>query len=215
MSNHPRDLRREYIVGELTEITVDRDPFAQFERWFNEAVAAGVVEPNAMTLATADGNGAPSARVVLLKGFDRRGFVFFGNYNSRKGRELLENPRAALCIHWQPLERQVRIEGTVTRVSREESDEYFHLRPIESQISAVASPQSQRIKSREELQRRMDELKQKYAGQLIPLPDHWGGWRLAPMSIEFWQGRAARLHDRLLYTLNDGGAGWTMERLAP
>ena len=212
----PRDLRREYSSDALEERDVDPDPIMQFQRWFDDALRANVVEPNAMTLATADASGAPSARMVLLKGFDRRGFTFFGNYASRKGRELDANPRAALCIHWKPLERQVRIEGAVSRISRQESEEYFHLRPIESQVGAIVSPQSRVIESRDALYKQMMELLVRYKGgdAPVPLPDHWGGWRVEPLAIEFWQGRSARLHDRLLYT-RDAEGRWMIRRLAP
>ena len=212
----PRDLRREYSNDALEERDVDPDPIMQFQRWFDDALRANVVEPNAMTLATADASGAPSARMVLLKGFDRRGFTFFGNYASRKGRELDANPRAALCIHWKPLERQVRIEGAVSRVTRQESEEYFHLRPIESQVGAIVSPQSRAIESRDALYKQMMELLVRYKGgdAPVPLPDHWGGWRVEPLAIEFWQGRSARLHDRLLYT-RDAEGRWMIRRLAP
>ena len=182
--------------------------------WYGEAEAAGLREPHAMTLATATREGRPSARVVLLRGFDERGFCFFTNYESRKGRELAENPAAALVFLWSELERQVRIEGTVERTSEAESESYFQSRPAGSRIGAWASPQSQVITSRAELERAQAELEAKHAEGRIPRPPHWGGFRLRPRLIEFWQGRPSRLHDRLEYRLEDGG-GWRMVRLAP
>jgi len=215
------DLRIDYGRGRLDEADVLPDPVAQFGRWFDEARAANVAEPNAMTLATVDPSGAPSARVVLLKSFDARGFAFYTNYDSRKGRELAANPRAALCFFWQPLERQVRIEGTVERVGRAESEEYFQSRPRQAQIGAWVSQQSSPLTSRTELERIEVELQKRFEGAPVPLPDYWGGFRVVPHSIEFWQGRPSRLHDRLLYTraaVNAPGAneaGWTLRRLSP
>ena len=210
----PPDLRVEYARGTLTESDALPDPAAQFARWFDEARAAGLPEINAMTLATAGAGGAPSARVVLLKDFDARGFVFFTNYDSRKGRELAANPRAALCFYWQPLERQVRVDGTVVRTSRAESEAYFRTRPVAAQLGAWASRQSEPVASRAELERRQAELAQQFAGRDVPLPDHWGGYRVVPHSVEFWQGRPSRLHDRLLYTRADDGR-WVLQRLSP
>jgi pyridoxamine 5'-phosphate oxidase len=209
----PADLRVDYGRGRLDEADVLADPVQQFGRWFDEARAANVPEPNAMTLATVDASGAPSARVVLLKSFDARGFSFYTNYDSRKGRELAGNPRAALCFFWQPLERQVRVEGAVERVGREESEAYFQSRPRQAQIGAWVSQQSSPITSRAELERIEAELQRRFADGAVPLPDYWGGYRLAPTAIEFWQGRASRLHDRLLYTRTDGG--WALRRLSP
>ncbi|HEX8914718.1 MAG TPA: pyridoxamine 5'-phosphate oxidase [Humisphaera sp.] len=210
----PQDLRIDYGRGQLLEADAAADPFEQFARWFADAQAAKVPEPNAMTLATADATGAPSARVVLLKGFDHSGFSFFTNYESRKGRELAANPRAALCFYWQPLERQVRIEGTVERVSRAESDAYFHSRPTAAQVGAWASRQSEVLAGRDEIERREAELTVRFAEREVPLPDFWGGYRLVPSAIEFWQGRPSRLHDRLRY-LREADGSWKVDRLSP
>ncbi|MGZ3581954.1 MAG: pyridoxamine 5'-phosphate oxidase [Ktedonobacterales bacterium] len=208
------EIRKDYRQRGLGEADVDADPFRQFRVWFDEAVSAGQPEPNAMTLATASRDGRPSARMVLLKGFDERGFVYYTNYESRKGRELAENSYAALVFFWVELERQVRIEGRVERVSAEESDAYFHSRPEGSQIGAAASHQSQVIASREVIERRAAELTAEYAGRGIPRPNFWGGFRVIPDTIEFWQGCPSRLHDRLRYRRNDDGS-WTIERLSP
>lgn len=207
------DLRRDYALAGLTEKDLAKDPFRQFEKWFQEAEAAKVHEPNAMTLATASREGRPSARTVLLKGLDGRGFLFFSNYESRKGRELDANPQATLVFPWLVLERQVLIEGAVTKVAREESETYFHSRPRASQLGAWVSQQSSVIPGRALLEDSMKALETKYAGQEVPLPPHWGGWRLIPETVEFWQGRRSRLHDRLRYRRNKDG--WTIERLAP
>jgi pyridoxamine 5'-phosphate oxidase len=197
----------------LREEDADEDPLRQFAAWFAEAGAAGVREPEAMALATASADGAPSLRMVLLKGFDERGFVFFSNYASRKGRELAANPHAALLFHWDPLGRQVRIEGPVAHVSAEETAAYVRSRPRGSQLSALASPQSQTIASRRELEDRVAELERTHPHEDLPLPGNWGGFRLAPEAFEFWQQRHDRLHDRLRYVR--AGAGWLIQRLAP
>ena len=205
------DLRQSYEKGVLLETEAAASPFEQFQRWFDQAVAAQVPEPNAMTLATVSASGQPSARTVLIKGADERGFTFFTNYASRKGEDLAANPRAALLFFWQPLERQVRIEGRMEQVSAEESDRYFHSRPPGSRIGAWASEQS-RPATREELEARQREFHDRYGDQ-PPRPPHWGGYRLVPDYFEFWQGRPSRLHDRLRY-LPDG-QGWKIDRLAP
>lgn len=199
----------------LTKSTVDPNPIREFELWFKEASSSGMSEQDAtsMTLATADKNGQPCARIVLLKSFDEGGFVFFTNYNSRKGSELAENSRACLLFYWAPLWRQVRIEGAVEKVSEAESDEYFHSRPLGSKIGAWASNQSQPVTSRNELDERFEEFSLKFADQ-VPRPPHWGGYRVKPDVIEFWQGRENRLHDRLVYTRESDG-NWRIERLAP
>ena len=207
-------LRREYDRGALNEADVSPDPFEQFERWFGEALETDGVEANAMTLATASADGWPSARMVLLKGLDRQGFAFYGNYESQKGQNLLENPRAALLFYWPKLARQVRVVGTVSRLTPEESAAYFHSRPHGSQIGAVASPQSRVIPNRAALEERVRELEGRYGEGEVPLPAYWGGFRVSPATFEFWQGRLNRLHDRLRYRITDDGA-WVIERLAP
>ncbi|HWD47907.1 MAG TPA: pyridoxamine 5'-phosphate oxidase [Actinomycetota bacterium] len=205
-------MRWEYAREALAEADVDADPVVQFGRWFEQATQAGLLEPSAMTLATATPDGRPSARMVLLRGFDERGFCFYTNYESRKGAELAANPLAALVFWWGPLERQVRIEGRVTPTSRAESEAYFHSRPPGSQLSAAASPQSQVI-DRATLERRVAELATSLPDGMVPLPDFWGGYRLTPEVVEFWQGRPNRLHDRLRY--RRAGDAWVIERLAP
>ena len=214
MDNSIADLRRDYTLRGLNESDVDADPFKQFQVWFSDALAANLIEPNAMTLATATKDGKPAARTVLLKGFDARGFVFYTNYESRKGQELAENPWAALVFLWAELERQVRIEGQVEKCSAIESDTYFRSRPLGSRLSACVSRQSQVISSREVLEHRLQDLLVENANQEVPRPPYWGGYRLSPTSIEFWQGRPSRLHDRLRYRLlND--RSWLIERLSP
>jgi pyridoxamine 5'-phosphate oxidase len=198
-------------LSELRESAVDPDPLRQFARWFEEAAAAGVAMPEAMAVATATADGRPSVRMVLLKGFDERGFAFYTGYESRKGRELAENPRAALLFHWPG--RQLRIEGTVERLSAEESDAYFASRPRGSRLSAIASRQSEVVASREELEARVAELEERFAGAEPPRPDRWGGFRLVPETYELWQNRDDRLHDRLRYRRD--GSDWLVERLSP
>jgi pyridoxamine 5'-phosphate oxidase len=208
------ELRKEYALAGLSEKDLARDPFRQFEKWFQEAEAAKIPETNAAVLATAARDGRPSARMVLLKGVDGRGFVFYTNYDSRKGRELEANPRAAFVFPWIALERQVIVEGAVTRVAREESEAYFHSRPRASQLAAWASPQSSILAGREALDDAMKATERKYAGREAPLPPNWGGFRIVPETVEFWQGRRSRLHDRLRYRREASGA-WVIERLAP
>jgi pyridoxamine 5'-phosphate oxidase len=198
----------------LAEDTVDVDPLKQFAAWFEDAVAAGEILPEAMTIATSTRSGEPSARMVLLRGFDDRGFGFFTNYYSQKGRELAENPRAALVVYWAKLGRQVRVSGDVVKQTVEESTAYFQRRPPASQISALASPQSQVIPNRGVLEEKVAALVAKYEGGVVPLPENWGGYRVIPRTIEFWMHRDNRLHDRIRYTRQPSG-GWRIERLAP
>lgn len=207
------DLRLNYEKGALDEATLPGDPFVLFKLWLDDAIAANVVEPNAMTLATVSAHGQPSCRTVLLKGFDARGFSFFTNYHSRKGRELVANPRAALTILWKERERQVCARGIVTRISREESDAYFQSRPYGSQIGAWVSEQSERIPDRKWLENRERKLSAKFPEGQVPLPPNWGGYVLAPDECEFWQGRPSRLHDRVLFENKD--ATWSRVRLSP
>jgi pyridoxamine 5'-phosphate oxidase len=208
-----QNLRQEYRSSELLQQDVDQNPMQQFKKWFTDALNAQLYEPNVMTLATADAYGKPSARIVLLKGFDEHGFNFYTNYDSKKGKELQQNPQAALVFFWAELERQIRIEGIVSKLDPEVSTEYFHSRPKGSQIGAMVSPQSQVIPSREALEEQVIEMKQKFAEVEVPRPDHWGGYLVEPQHIEFWQGRPSRLHDRISYDLVDGV--WIINRLAP
>jgi pyridoxamine 5'-phosphate oxidase len=207
------ELRREYRAAGLDRDQLDDDPVAQFGRWFGEAERADLIEPNAMTLATSSPDGRPSARIVLLKGFGPDGFVFFSNYASRKGDELAANPNAALVFWWPPLERQVRLEGSVERTTTEESEAYWASRPLGSRLAALASAQSQVLTGREELVRRVEELAARHRDGDVPLPEAWGGYRLVPDAFEFWQGQPNRLHDRFRYTRHQDG--WLVERLSP
>jgi pyridoxamine 5'-phosphate oxidase len=206
-------IRKDYALSSLTERDVDADPIRQFERWFADALSAQVLEPNAMTLATATRDGSPSARIVLLKGVDAHGFTFFTDYRSRKGAELTENPLAALTFLWKEIERQVRIAGAVSRVSSAESEAYFRSRPPGSRLGAWASHQSAVIASREALEERLRDVTRQFPTDDIPLPPHWGGFRVVPDEVEFWQGRPSRLHDRLRYHREP--SGWRIERLSP
>jgi pyridoxamine 5'-phosphate oxidase len=215
MKSRETHARKEYEQAALDEATCNRDPIRQFATWYDAAVAAGVLEPEAMTLSTATPDGRPSARIVLLRGFDDHGFCFYTNYDSRKGRELADNPYAALTFHWAILERQVRIEGRVERTTAAESDTYFHSRPSTSRIGAWGSPQSAVIPDRDTLEKLFARFRTEHPDDAaIPRPVHWGGFRLIPERIEFWQGRPSRLHDRLRFQ-RDAAGSWMIERLAP
>jgi pyridoxamine 5'-phosphate oxidase len=214
VSNNIADIRKEYKLQTLSEKDVLKDPIDQFDKWWQEAVHAGIDEVNAMTLATASADGMPDARIVLLKGFDSKGFSFFTNYNSSKGQQLLENPRAALVFFWKELERQVRISGLVALASEKVSDDYFNSRPEGSRLGAWASPQSEVIENREWLEGNEKKLRDKWADSSITRPPHWGGYVIRPVRMEFWQGRPSRLHDRILFSLQGNGQ-WKIERLAP
>jgi pyridoxamine 5'-phosphate oxidase len=225
MSNEIADIRKDYKLASLEEADVAANPIDQFTRWWNEAVASQIDEVNAMTLATANAAGVPAARIVLLKGYNPNGFIFFTNYESDKGKNLAQNPHAALVFFWKELERQIRIEGTVEKVSAEESDRYFNSRPASSRIGAWASPQSAVIENRMVIEQNVERYSSIFANDSIERPDHWGGYIVKPRSIEFWQGRSSRLHDRIRYTIEASAynaatdtrsdANWKIERLAP
>jgi pyridoxamine 5'-phosphate oxidase len=206
-------IRRDYSLTELQETTVFNDPFKQFSKWMEEAVKSGIIDASAMILATADKDSIPDVRVVLLKGFDEKGFIFYTNYDSKKGRHLIENPNASILFFWKEFERQIRISGSVIKVSAEESEKYFHSRPYESQIAAWASNQSEVIPGREFLEKKFNDIKDKYHDKEIPLPPNWGGFKLLANYFEFWQGRENRLHDRISYLKED--SAWKIARLAP
>jgi len=208
------DLRQNYTLAGLSEAELNSDPIAQFNVWFQQALDADLLEPNAMTIATATPDGKPTARIVLLKGVDQRGFVFYTNYESQKGQQLIANPYAALVFLWDKLERQIRIEGKVVKLDREESAAYFHSRPKASQLGAWASAQSRVIPNREVLEQKLEDLQTQYKDETVPIPEHWGGFRVVPNRIEFWQGRPSRLHDRLVYDLKDDHS-WQIQRLSP
>lgn len=209
-----QNLRQDYTAASLSEKDSSADPIQQFDNWFNQAVEAKVLEPNAMTLSTATKDGLPSARIVLLKGYDKEGFSFYTNYLSRKGKEIARNPHGALTFFWGELERQVRVEGIIEKLSKEQSEAYFHSRPKGSQIGAVVSPQSQEVGSRGELDGKMVKMENEYKDKEIPKPAHWGGYILKPRVIEFWQGRSSRMHDRIVYKKIDNKT-WKKVRLAP
>jgi len=214
MSHSIADIRKDYKLRSLNESDVAADPFDQFTRWWDDAMNSSIDEVNAMTLATATTEGIPSARIVLLKGFDQNGFVFFTNYQSQKGKELEDNPHAALVFFWKELERQIRIEGQVEKISEKESDAYYNSRPAGSRIGAWASPQSEPIDNREVIENNFAELEKKFGATAIPRPGYWGGYIVRPAMIEFWQGRSSRLHDRIQYCLQADN-NWVIQRLAP
>lgn len=208
------NIRREYISETLDEKDIHENPFKQFEKWIEQALKAELLEATAMNLATASADGLPTSRIVLLKEYDESGFVFFSNYGSRKGQQIAENPNACLLFYWVALERQVTIEGTIEKIDRKESEEYFHSRPVESQIGALASEQSTPVSSRKELEDKFEELSKKFGNKEVPMPESWGGYRVIPQRIEFWQGRRSRMHDRIEYQKQTEG-DWKIQRLAP
>ncbi len=211
-TNDLKNMRLNYEQGQLLESNIDLNPFNQFKKWFDQAVEAKIIEPNAMTIATATKEGIPSARVVLLKGFDETGFVFYTNYHSRKGKELNDNPFAAILFWWREFERQIRIEGKIEKISRKESEEYFNQRPLKSRYGTLASEQSEIIENREVLEKRFADLEKQY-GANPPTPENWGGYKLIPAKFEFWQGRTSRLHDRICYHKENNN--WKIFRLQP
>lgn len=213
MLNNIADIRKDYKLRSLLEADVSSDPFIQFGLWWHEAVNSDIEEVNAMTLATATKTGIPSARIVLLKGYDKQGFKFFTNYQSHKAIEMEANPNVCLVFFWKELERQIRIEGTVSKVSEKESDEYFQSRPVKSQIGAWASPQSTIVKNRQVIEDSFEDYNSRFTDSNVPTPPHWGGYIVKPKLLEFWQGRRSRLHDRIQYTV--ANEGWKIERLAP
>ncbi|MEP6926343.1 MAG: pyridoxamine 5'-phosphate oxidase [Ginsengibacter sp.] len=214
VSTDLESIRKDYRMQSLLEKDVDANPIKQFEIWWHQALESGIDEPNAMTLATSNSFGKPSARIVLLKAIRNNGFVFFSNYHSHKGKQIDENPFVSLVFFWKELERQVRIEGEIKKTSEQESDAYFSKRPQESRIGAWSSPQSEVIKSRDILEKNFYDYRNRFESENIPRPPHWGGYIVNPMLIEFWQGRPGRLHDRLQYTISDK-TSWKIERLAP
>jgi len=207
------DIRKDYQLKSLSEFEVNDNPFSQFSSWWDEAVQSEIIEVNAMTLSTITKEGRPSSRIVLLKGFDAKGFVFFSNYNSNKGQQISSNSHVSLLFFWKELERQIRIDGVCSKVSAEESDAYFNSRPIGSRLGAWASPQSEKIQDREVLVERLASVTQEFGIENIPRPPHWGGYQVIPTRIEFWQGRSNRLHDRILYEQHE--LSWQISRLAP
>ena len=211
-----QDIRNEYTKAGLNESDINKDPIEQFTVWFNEALTSKVIEPNAMTLATVDVHGKPSVRIVLLKNVDQRGFTFYTNYDSHKGKDIAHNHHVSILFFWPELERQVRVEGIASKLSFEESEHYFHSRPFASQIGAISSPQSEIIENRAVLDKKNSELEKLFKNATVPMPNHWGGYIIVPELIEFWQGGAGRLHDRLAYTkeMNEG-MNWKINRLAP
>jgi pyridoxamine 5'-phosphate oxidase len=213
MTKSYQEIRSEYLHGKLDEKSVSSDPFVQFKKWMNEAIEAKVPHPTSVILATSGNDNQPSARVVLLKDVTEDGFVFFTNYNSHKGRQLAENPKAGLTFFWMDVERQIRIEGITEKVSAVVSDQYFHSRPFESRLSAAVSPQSSVIENRGHLEKAKEELRQNHPDQEVPRPENWGGYLLKPHYFEFWQGRESRLHDRIIFRRNSDG--WEIRRLAP
>lgn len=214
MQSEIAGLRKSYSQKSLSEGDIDKDPLKQFDKWWQEAVTSTIDEVNAMTLATASADGVPSARVVLLKGFSQDGFIFFTNYDSYKGKQLMENPKACLVLYWKELERQVRITGMVQKISDQENDEYFRSRPLGSQLGASVSPQSNVIENREWLETRYRDLEKNVKNGEVQRPENWGGYIVKPVIIEFWQGRPSRLHDRIEYSLQENGE-WQAVRLAP